>query len=89
MGTAEGTMANDASDVKALLQMAELIAAVTAAGNAATRAASDADVPLETQTYLAEFSNRLAQDEAELVVQLATIARHLFRPGDLTTNSAP
>ncbi len=82
-------MANDASDVKALLLMAELIAAVTAAGNAATRAATDADMPLETQTYLAEFSNRLAQDEADLVVQLATIARHLFRPDTPTTDSPP
>ena len=82
-------MANDARDVKALLQMAELIAAVTAAGNAATRAASDADVPLETQTYLAEFSARLAQDEAELVVQLAAIARHLFRPDDPRTDASP
>ena len=81
-------MANDASDVKALLQMAELIAAVTAAGNAATRAAADADIPLETQTYLTEFSNRLAQDEAELVVQLAAIARHLFRPDNPTTDLA-
>ncbi len=81
-------MANDASDVKALLLMAELIAAVTAAGNAATRAATDADMPLETQTYLTEFSSRLAQEEAEVVVQLAVTARHLFQPDNPTTDSA-
>ena len=81
-------MANDARDVKALLQMAELIAAVTAAGNAATRAATDADMPLEAQTYLTEFSRRLAQEEAELIVQLATIARHLFQTGGPTTDSS-
>ena len=45
------------------LHMAELIAAVTAAGNAATRTAADPTMPPDIRTQLAAFSDCLARDE--------------------------
>lgn len=68
--------------------MAELIAAVTAAGNAATRIAADATMPPEIRTHLAQFSDRLAQDEAELIIHLATMARAVVTPEPPTPDAA-
>ena len=75
-------MADEASTAETLIHMAELIAAVTAAGEAVQRVAVGAGVPTETLTYLTEFDDRLSQDAAALLIHLAAIARRLPLPGD-------